>query len=129
VAAGWDGVVRYRDRLALDGGPVPDAARFLMIDLAQGLAEALRHPEVRDFFRDLIADVVREELDDPRNHNPDQLLPVKEAAALLGMTPAALRQAAARGTIPWRRIGRRLRFRRGDLLGTASSPRRRRQAT
>jgi helix-turn-helix protein len=87
-----------------------------MIDLAQELAEALGHPEVRDYFRDLVADVVREQLHDPANQNPGQLLTTEEAAPLIGMTPSALRRAAERGTIPCRRIGRRLR--RGD--GSAS---------
>jgi excisionase family DNA binding protein len=88
-----------------------------IIDLAQELPKTLRHPEVRDYFRDLVADVVREQLRDPTNQNPGQLLTADEAATLVGMTPSALRRAAERGTIPCRRIGRRLRFRRGDLLG------------
>jgi excisionase family DNA binding protein len=39
-----------------------------------------------------------------------------EAAERLGMTEAALRKAAARGTVPFQRIGRRLRFRLSKLL-------------
>lgn len=39
-----------------------------------------------------------------------------EAAQLLGITPHALRAAAARGAIPHTRIGRRLRFKRADLV-------------
>ena len=44
------------------------------------------------------------------------LLNAKDAAALLQMTTTALRQAAYRGAIPCVRIGRRLRFRRSELL-------------
>jgi excisionase family DNA binding protein len=44
------------------------------------------------------------------------LLDTEAAAELLALTPAALRQAVARGTIPAERIGRRLRFRRADLM-------------
>jgi excisionase family DNA binding protein len=47
---------------------------------------------------------------------PDDLLDVRDAAKLLSMSPAALRQAAWRGSIPCERVGRRLRFRRSDLL-------------
>lgn len=47
--------------------------------------------------------------------DPDRLVGVEEAAHRLGMTLAALRKAAARGTIPAKRVGRRLRFRVGDL--------------
>lgn len=52
---------------------------------------------------------------DPKD--PDALLDTRQAAALLGMTPAALRARVDRGTlIPFRRVGRSLRFRRADLL-------------
>jgi hypothetical protein len=44
------------------------------------------------------------------------LLNAKDAAALLQMTTVALRQAAYRGAIPCVRIGRRLRFRRSELM-------------
>jgi hypothetical protein len=46
----------------------------------------------------------------------EQLLDVAGAAALLHMTPPAVRQAAYRGTLPGLHLGRRLRFRRADLL-------------
>jgi hypothetical protein len=48
----------------------------------------------------------------------EQLLDVPGAAALLHMTPRAVRQAVYRRTLPTLRLGRRLRFRRGDLLAT-----------
>lgn len=47
----------------------------------------------------------------------DKLVDVDEAATLLKMSPAALRKAAARGTIPCERIGRRLRFHTAELMG------------
>ena len=46
----------------------------------------------------------------------DTLLDTAGAAKLLAMTPEAVRQAAYRGTIPCVRVGRRLRFRRSELL-------------
>jgi excisionase family DNA binding protein len=45
-----------------------------------------------------------------------QLLDVQGAADLLQLSRSALRQAAYRGTIPSVRIGRRLRFRRSELM-------------
>jgi excisionase family DNA binding protein len=52
----------------------------------------------------------------PANDNCDDLLDAIAAGHLLGMTPSALRQAARRGTIRSVKLGRRVRFRRGDLL-------------
>jgi excisionase family DNA binding protein len=88
----------------------------MAIDLAGELVEAFRRPEVRDFFRDLVADAVRQELPNVTQGDPDQLLGADMAATLLGMSVGAVRKAAARGTIKSVRVGRRLRFRRGDLL-------------
>ena len=68
-----------------------------------------RQPEV-------FTEMIREQLDDPGNHNPDQLLDVTAAAALLGMARGALRATARMGIIQRPRIRRRLLFRRGDLV-------------
>ncbi len=47
---------------------------------------------------------------------PDDLVDVRGAAKLLGMTPTAVRSAAYRGSLPCVRVGTRLRFRPSDLL-------------
>src|SRR6266851_5207782 len=94
---------------------------MVAIDLAKELADALRRPEVRDLFRDLVSDAVRQHLLDPGQHDPDELLNAEGAASLIGMTPGALRKAAARGTIRCTRVGYRLRFRRGDLLAAQNN--------
>ena len=49
--------------------------------------------------------------------DPDALVDAVEAARLLGMSAAALRRANERGRFPVKsvRLGRRLRWRRGDL--------------
>jgi hypothetical protein len=47
--------------------------------------------------------------------DPDELVRADEAARLLSLSEAALRKRAARGDLPVRRLGRALRFRRGDL--------------
>lgn len=56
--------------------------------------------------------------------DPDQLLDTAQAAHLLGMSEAAVRQAARRGTLPAEYRGRRLRFRRGVLLAATQTRRR-----
>lgn len=89
-----------------------------MIDLSQELQAALRalHPELDA----LIRRAVREEVAHLHSHgSPDDLLTAEQVAALVGMSPGALRRAAERGRFPVKpvRLGRRLRWRRGDLLG------------
>ncbi len=51
-----------------------------------------------------------------RQGDPEELLDTERAAAFLGISPGALRKAEGRGSIPGQRVGRRLRFRRGDLI-------------
>jgi excisionase family DNA binding protein len=50
----------------------------------------------------------------------DQLLDADEAAELLSMTPGALRAAARRGCIPCVHVGRRVRFRRSELVRSSA---------
>jgi hypothetical protein len=64
----------------------------------------------------LIRAVVREEVGRLIRHDPDRLVDAHEAARILAISPAALRKAAQRGSVPVQRVGRRLRFRLGDLL-------------
>ena len=57
-------------------------------------------------------------------NDPQQLVGADEAGRRLGMSASAVRKAAERGTLPCHRIGRRLRFRVGDLraIGAPSHP-------
>ena len=71
---------------------------------------------LRDHALPLVRDVIREELGRFSGKDPERLVGAEEAARLLDMTPAAVRKAALRGSLPSRRIGRRMRFRVGDLL-------------
>jgi excisionase family DNA binding protein len=48
--------------------------------------------------------------------NDVDLVDVATAAKMLAITEAALRRATSRGTIPAVRFGRRVRYRRSDLL-------------
>lgn len=74
-----------------------------------------------DELASLVRTAVREELMRLERGDPDELIGAEAAAALLGMSVLALRRAAARGTAPVapRRLGRRLRWRRGDLVAVA----------
>jgi excisionase family DNA binding protein len=86
-----------------------------VIDLTDDLTAALASPKVQEELRRTVADVLRAELR-VLPIGPDRLVDADEAAELLGMTCGAIRKAAARGTIPTERIGRRLRFRLSSLL-------------
>lgn len=78
-------------------------------ELTAGLIEALASPEVRAALLEALQQAV------PKN-DTHELMTTAEAATLLRKTPLAVRRAATRGTLPVRRIGRSLRFRRSDLL-------------
>jgi predicted DNA-binding transcriptional regulator AlpA len=91
-----------------------------MIDLVKELRAAL--VASRDEIGAVVREVVREELLRVP-HDPDRLLTVDEAAQILSMTPNAIRRAVDRGTFPSpvKRLGRRLRFRLGDLLQSGTN--------
>jgi hypothetical protein len=81
------------------------------------LLNGLETPEVRHKLRELITSTVEAMLDlHKEEQDGDRLLDLKEAAELVSMTPAALRQAAYRGKVDHQKMGRRLRFSRKALL-------------
>jgi hypothetical protein len=82
----------------------------VLLDLKPAVLEALRSPEARDLLRQLL-----EELQ-PADKVVDALVDAVEAGRILGMTPGAVRQAARHGTLPVTHLGRRVRFRRAELL-------------
>ena len=82
----------------------------MAIDVAQELVEAFKHPELRKVMIDLFRDAVRAEQED------DVLLNANEAATVMSMTAAGVRKAAERGTLPCRKVGRSLRFKKSELL-------------
>ena len=86
-----------------------------MIDLTDDLTAALASPTVQEELRRMVASVLRAELR-TLPLGGDRFVDAEEAAQVLGMTDTAVRKAAARGTIPAERIGRRLRFRLSVLL-------------
>jgi excisionase family DNA binding protein len=85
----------------------------MTIDIVAAVKEALRDSDVREQIRAIVLECAPA----PANDVED-LLDARTAAAFLGMTPAALRMAVYRGSIPCVRIGRRLRFRRSDLIAS-----------
>lgn len=84
----------------------------LTIDIVAAVKEALHDVAVRDQIRAIVLECAA-----PPANDVEDLLDVRTAAAFLSMTPAALRMAVFRGSVPCVRIGRRLRFRRADLTG------------
>jgi hypothetical protein len=93
--------------------------RFDVIDLREEWRAAL--VAWRDLLRDIVAEAVRYELGRWQRGDPDELVDAEVAARILGVKSRALRRAAERGQSPARviRVGRRLRWRRGDLLALA----------
>ena len=86
----------------------------MIVELEKELIAALTSPAVVSTLEGLVRRAFREEL--ARAGLGDELLDVKRAAALLGMTPAAVSKGCQRGSLPCMRIGHRIRFRRYDLL-------------
>jgi excisionase family DNA binding protein len=83
--------------------------------LTTALSELAELPAVVRELRERVQ-LLEQELEHRRREDSDQLLTAEQAAELLRMSVAAVRQAARRGTLPVVRLGRRLRFRRADLL-------------
>ena len=84
------------------------------IDLGAELTEWFRSPKTQDDLRGLMREAIRHEL---RAVLDEELLDTKQAAVVLNMSEAAIRKAVERGQIPCQRMGRRLKFRRSELLG------------
>lgn len=84
-----------------------------MIDLMHELNAWLRSTDARTLMKEIVAEAVQSEI---RSALDDELVDVEGAAAILDMTEGALRKAVERGQIPHQRVGKRLRFRRSDLL-------------
>jgi hypothetical protein len=87
-------------------------AAALTLDIVAAVKEALRDATIRDQIRAMVLEFASL----PANDVVEDLVDVRAAAAFLGMTPHALRMAVFRGAVPSLRIGRRLRFRRSDLV-------------
>jgi helix-turn-helix protein len=87
-----------------------------VIDLAEELRAALVCPSTRAALLEIVRAAVREEMRTAQPAPLDTLLDVPAAAKLLSMTPAAIRKAAERGTVPCLRLGRKLLFRRDELF-------------
>lgn len=93
------------------------SARSAAIELVRA---ALVDPVVRDEIR-TIAFI---DHTSPQAEMNEPLIDAREAGKLLGMSPAAARAAAYRGTLPSVHVGRLLRFRRSALLHGGEEQRR-----
>lgn len=83
------------------------------MDLKPELSAWFFSAEVQDQLKKLIDEAVGAKLSEVLD---GEVLTVAEAAIVLSMTEGALRKAVERGQIPCVRMGRRLRFRRSELL-------------
>lgn len=83
------------------------------MDLKPELSAWFLSAEVQDQLKKLMSEAVGAKLSEVLD---SEVLTAAEAATFLSMTEGAVRKAAERGQIPCFRIGRRLRFRRSDLL-------------
>lgn len=88
-----------------------------MVDFSAELTAWLRSTDARTLMKEIVAEAVQTEI---RSALEDELIDIERAAAMLDMTPGALRKAVERGQVPCQRIGARLRFRRMDLISQAS---------
>lgn len=84
-----------------------------MIDLGPELTAWLASEEARQILRETVREAVRAEI---RAALDDELLNTEQAAEILNMSVAAVRKAVERGQLPCVRLGRRVRFRRAELL-------------
>jgi len=85
------------------------------------MTRVLSDPRIVGSVLHEIRTIVREEI--AKASFADRLMDAPEAAERLSMTEAALRKAAARGTIPCQRLGWRLRFRLSEVMVKAESRR------
>jgi hypothetical protein len=82
--------------------------------LVELVRDALRDPSIRDEIKAIVANDVSDAGMPPPESEP--LIDAHAAGKLLGMSAAAVRAAAFRGTLPSHHIGRLLRFRPSELL-------------
>ncbi len=88
------------------------------INLGGELTAWLDSPGAQEKLREIVRDAIREEL---RTVLGEELLTAEDAAKLLHMSVPALRKAVERGQVACVRIGRRVRFRRSDLIQMSES--------
>jgi DNA-directed RNA polymerase specialized sigma24 family protein len=87
-----------------------------MIDLRAEILAALDSPAFRRELAKLVRSTIREEAPAPVDEG---FIDANSAADLLGMSVDAVRKAAFRGSLPCRRVGRKLRFVRSELFAVA----------
>jgi len=81
--------------------------------LVELVRDALRDPSIRDEIKAIVSTDQGSTAVTAEN---EPLIDAHAAGKLLGMSPAAVRAAAFRGTLPSHHIGRLLRFRSSELL-------------
>jgi hypothetical protein len=87
------------------------SAATALIELVR---DALRDPGIRNEIKAIVSSDEGEK--SPPTPENEPLIDAHAAGKLLGMSAAAVRAAAFRGTLPSHHIGRLLRFRPSELL-------------
>lgn len=85
--------------------------------LVELVRDALRDPSIRDEIRAIVANDNAQPAEAAAD--TESLVDAHAAGKLLGMSAAAVRAAAFRGTLPSHHIGRLLRFRPSEFLPRA----------
>ena len=101
--------------------PGPLAPTTWAAAFAPLLAALARHSRraVREEYATLHAEQAAAEAEARRNEEP---LSIKQAAGLLGITPQTTWEWQKRGLLPSYRLGKRILFRRGDVLAALYEP-------
>jgi len=89
----------------------------MAIDLGNEIERWLVSDKARELLVNIFRVAIRTELQELLD---GELIDVRQAAELLSMSEGAVRKAAERGRLPRVKIGKRLRFRRAELLTVIS---------
>jgi len=75
-------------------------------------------------LRDLIRESVREELQahkPPSDHDPEELLTIEQVVKMLHISKPTLHAWKKQGVLPFQRMGRRVYFKRGEVMAAMKS--------
>jgi hypothetical protein len=100
------------ERPAAEGGTHDSLLRSVDEALCSSIRVVKLQVDVPDELVDLLVELVLARLPDAHRQ---RLLPIPEAASVLGLTEAALRKHAQRGNVPIVRIGSRVLVDMGEL--------------
>lgn len=81
--------------------------------------------KIKEEFRDLIRKSIREELQTynppPPQYDPNELLTIQQVVDLLQISKVSLHSWKRDGRLPFLRMGRRVYFKRGEVMAAMES--------